>query len=161
MPGPHHMGIARAMVKRDQRGDVYQEILFGISQNYQDQGVPVFQFYVVRGGAYPHWFLCDNTWEPLHGGAYIRAPPSMQHYRLQLFYIYQTYQDFAQIYCHTPELDPPGVYAVFESTRYARDQAFYCTGKDTYYVGHRTTPEEELALTGQSKVLSMLPPARL
>ena len=43
----------------------------------------------------------------------------------QSIFIFDNYEGYAQIYCHTPEIDAEGYYALFESTKYGRDHVLY------------------------------------
>ena len=49
----------------------------------------------------------------------------------QTIYIFDNYDGFAEIYCHTPEVDKEGYYAKFVSNKYGRDHVLY----GRYYEG--------------------------
>ena len=60
MPGPYHIAVARPIYLRAS-GDgswLYQEILMGLSENYQDSHqVATFRWFIVRADLpYPMWF---------------------------------------------------------------------------------------------------------
>ena len=49
----------------------------------------------------------------------------------QTIFIFDNYDGYAEIYCHTPELDEEGYYALFVSTKYGRDHVLW----GRYYQG--------------------------
>ena len=48
------------------------------------------------------------------------------------------------LYVHTPQLEPRGIFATFQSNLYERDEAFYMDDRDTRYIGHRKWPADDL-----------------
>ena len=165
MPGPYHIALAKPTIKQTKEGNneyYHQEIILGLSQNYQDsRQQTLWQFWSVKGGAYPYWFLSPTTFEMLNGGNYMTVPPSYLAQNPQVLYVFQNYAGFAQIYVNTPQLDPPGIYAVFESNKWGRDNAFCCSGEDTFYLCHRKWPEENDVMLLRKNVLQSMPKPRL
>ena len=151
MPGLYHVALARPIIARSwtESGEDYfrQDLVLHVSENYQEHedGFPnqcsQWRSYIVAGGCYPFWFQEEHKiFQVLNQGAYAAVPPEFFSQKPQVLYIFETCHGFAQFYVHTPELDPPGLYAVFESDKYGRDMAFYGTAEDTFYICHRRFP---------------------
>ena len=162
MPGPHHLAMARPILKRwTERGEdyFYHDILLALCENYHDEDRrPLWRLWNVQGGGcYPYWFLAPKQFDSLNNGAYLPIPDQFYANNMQLIYIFQNYQGFAQIYVNTPQLDPPGIYAVFESNKFGRDQALFCTHEDTFYVCHRKWPQEDSAIMMRQNVIAVGP----
>ena len=102
----------------------------------------VWRFWAVTGGAYPYWFLGQNKFRELNLGSYTSVPNSYLAQRPQTIYIIENYAGCAQFWVHTPQYDPPGLYAVFESRSYGAEHAWACSAGDTMYLFHRRWPGE-------------------
>ena len=113
------------------------------------------------GGVYPYWFLHPCDWTTLNNGLYQTLSPAFMSTPVQTIYVFNNWNMKAMLYVHTPELDRPGLYAVFESERYGRDEAFYCSAADTHYICHRPWPSETSIIMMRSNILSVAPKARL
>ena len=165
MPGPYHFALVKPSMKqtKNRDGHYQHEVVVALSENWQDeQQQPLcrlwsvtggaYEYYPLEpsicitcsficlyaGGAYPFWFLADNHYQPLNRGLYTNIPPAFLAMKPQTMFIFQNYEGFAQIYCHTPEIDGDGYYAVFESKKYGRDSILYghyCEGS-IIYRGH-------------------------
>ena len=112
-------------------------IVVGISENYLDNcGARVYRYYNVEKAHYPCWFLGFRYYgAPLYGGAYVPMRPDFAEQGYQDLYVYESYNGLATLYVHTPELDAPGVYAVYDSTTYTRDGLWQSSGEDLRYRG--------------------------
>ena len=87
----------------------------------------------MTGGCYPYWFMSKNQFKKTPTGErYIYPPTSYMHMMPQHIYVFNSPRMKAEFYVNTPHLDLPGYYAVFESTRYDRDNALKCTAEDSY-----------------------------
>ena len=165
MPGPYHIAVARPIYLRAS-GDgswLYQEILMGLSENYQDSHqVATFRWFIVRADLpYPMWFQAmEKTWEPLNGGAYSTVPASFMSAPYQVFYVFENFDSLADIYVHTPG-DQAGVYSVFQTTLHPRDSAFYSNMSNMRFVGHRVWPGEDNLLVMRANMLAMPPKSRM
>ena len=113
------------------------------------------------GGIYPYWFLHYNHFQKLNNGVYTTLSPGFFSTPLQTIFVFNNYDEKAMLYVNTPQLDRPGLYAVFESTRYSRDEAFYMTAEDTFYVCHRAWPGENTIIHMRTNILSIPGRARL
>ena len=69
-------------------------------------------------------------------------PNSFLQQELQVIYVSQTQCGKAEISVHTPYVDPPGIYAVWRSNRYGRDEAFRCTPQDLEFYILRRWPQD-------------------
>ena len=110
-------------------------IVVGISENWHDQtGSRVYRYYHVVDAHYPEWFLSFRYYgQPLYGGTYVPMRPDFAEQGYQDMYIYNSYNGLATLYVHTPETDPPGVYAVYDSTSLSRDGLWQSNGTDMRY----------------------------
>ena len=113
------------------------ETIVALSENQHNRDyVPVFKYWKVRGGSYPHWFLAKNQFTALSDD-YHRIS---QHYLAlnpQVIFIYENDQAYGELYCHTPEIDFPGVYGMWQSKVYGRDDALYSVGEEWAYRYHK------------------------
>ena len=86
------------------------------------------------GGCYPYWFLSPHTIEADND---VDLDELFDNYEPQVFYVYSTRGGFAHLFVHTPQIDPPGYYALFRSNRYDRDHVLTGDGQDLVYAYHR------------------------
>ena len=77
----------------------------------------------------------------MNDGNYERAsvPERFLEQPPQVLYIYESIDQETLILVHTPDLDRPGHYAVFASSRYGRDEAF--DADDLRYSHHSSRPQ--------------------
>ena len=115
-----------------------RDTIVALCDNRHDkEGNCLWRFWIVSGGTWPHWFLSKNTWTPRHGGAYMTMPQMYHNEKPQLIYIYNDYVGNAQMYVHTPNIDPTNYYAAFHSKDLDRDSALWGTAENWNYIGHR------------------------
>ena len=96
---------------------------------------PVYQTYRVTstdGLNWPYWFLADNkVW---HFEDPVWRVFDRQVYRQELI-IYEGWDEEAQFWVYTPDANPFGLWSVWTSTTYGRDQSDRCGGYDLVFKG--------------------------
>ena len=133
MPGPFHYALARPYGDAD--GE--QGVIVALSENWQDNGGrALFRFWPMEGCCYPHLFLQQRRQVAMKGGAYQVLDASMWEQKHQEIYIYQSYGVGLTLFCHTPGLDAPGVYSVWDSDSVSRDQSWRMIAQDLHYRSH-------------------------
>ena len=158
MSGPYHLALAKSIMHPQGAGDdlfYTQDIMLALSENYQDtNNQALFRFCSITGGAWPYWFLFLTVFTSLYHGIYQVMPPTFMLRSPQLIYVHENYQGCADLYVHTPQIDPIGVYAVFSSDKVGRDGAFYGTGDHFRYRYHKEwSMESAITLLGQSRIV--------
>ena len=96
----------------------------------------------MRGGCYPHWFLERNHFIALSED-YHRISDHYLALNPQVIFIYENDQAYGELYCHTPEIDFPGVYGMWESKVYGRDDALYSVGEEWAYRYHKRLQHDD------------------
>ena len=135
-----HLALARPTmvpIGRSPEGDILYDkiVIFAVSDSrYDNEGVLLFQFWTVKGGHFPYWFLSNNVWEPLNGGIYSRLTSWFMASVYQVIYICPTYDGETQIWVNTPQLDTRDLYAVFHCRR---PQAYAMTSAEWTFLCHR------------------------
>ncbi len=133
MPGAHHYAVARPFGPASGT----QSVLLGLSENWQDGvGNKLFRWWLMEGCVYPQWFLQNRIYNVLNDGAYQPMQESFFQMPHQEIFIYMNYQKYATLFVHTPFIDLPGVFAIWESDRWGRDDAHMCTALDLTYRTH-------------------------
>ena len=128
----------------DPSGKYYTyDVHMAISENYQEkEGVAIYQVWTIKGGRWPNWFLAENEFEPLSKD-YDRLPVVFYTEGVQKLFVYENYQGKGELFVHTPGLDKPGYYAMYESRTYGRDEALYSVGEQWCYKWHQFYQEEQ------------------
>ena len=141
----YYVGLAKPIIKRGSfsgRAEYfYTEVIFALMEQEQDSYLASrWRFWSVTGGAYPYWFLSQNEFREINDGAYSTVPAAFVAQQPQSIYVVKDYAGCPEFWVHTPQFDPPGLYAVFMSRSCGLEQAFDCTGEDTFYLHHRSCP---------------------
>ena len=126
---------SRAPPYGDAEGE--QSVIVALSENWQDErGIELFRLWQMEGACYPHWFLQRRNQIAMNGGRYQLLDASFWRQQHQELFIYQSYGVGLTIFCHTPGLDAPGVYSVWDSDTVPRDYSWQTTAEDLRYRCH-------------------------
>ena len=149
MPGRYHLALVHPIAQRLPVcvEDFYtRDLIVLVSQNYESTENRRWQAWQVKVRCYPYWFLEEKTWSVLNSADYNPVPPAFLALRPQHLFIGQSSDGYAELLCHTPMFDRPGVYNAFGCSKYGRDEVLYCSSEYTYFKRRLQLPKHLAAM---------------